>query len=453
MVAHRGADRLVQQYIGRIREWFAELNLVLADERGVPVAVEWLRVIGPARPTLKSRYPLASIESFMGRARPDGISLGPWIRTHQRLGVRVAAAAPASQTMTGTVCEWERWTGLVFPESGEYVVPRGLGLLRIDKDSGQGRPCGARCVDAAHVRTPGILCCGRRRRPGCPFSGRVRCGCRPRHYCAGVTENQDSRAVVALTGVAVHRRSSGQEIVLDGIDWIVRPGEHWALLGANGAGKTTLLRLVGAAMYPTLGSVEVLGDRLGRIDMRELRARVGLVSAAQKVPLDATAHTVVLTGATGTVQPLWREYGTAVRERARILLAELGCKEFADRRFGDCSGGQRARILICRALMADPALLLLDEPFNALDLPSREDLVDALQRLAADQPALATVTVTHYVEELPPSTTHAFLLKEGRKLASGAVDGVLTADNMTLCFGRPVHVARHDGRWYARSGR
>ncbi|GAA1042361.1 MULTISPECIES: ABC transporter ATP-binding protein [Streptomyces] len=268
-----------------------------------------------------------------------------------------------------------------------------------------------------------------------------------------MTETQDPRAVVALRDVAVHRRSSGQEIVLDGIDWTVGPGEHWALLGANGAGKTTLLRLVGAAMCPTLGSVEVLGDRLGRVDMRELRARVGLVSAAQKVPSDATAHTVVLTGATGTVQPLWREYGSAVRERARVLLAELGCKEFADRRFGDCSGGQRARILICRALMADPALLLLDEPFNALDLPSREDLVDALQRLAADQPALATVTVTHYVEELPPSTTHAFLLKEGRKLASGAVDGVLTADNMTLCFGRPVHVARHDGRWYARSGR
>ncbi|MER7921253.1 MULTISPECIES: ATP-binding cassette domain-containing protein [unclassified Streptomyces] len=268
-----------------------------------------------------------------------------------------------------------------------------------------------------------------------------------------MSETQEPRAVVALNDVAVHRRTTGQEIVLDGIDWTVRAGEHWALLGANGAGKTTLLRLVGAAMHPTLGTVEVLGDRLGRVDMRELRARVGLVSAAQKVPPDLTAHTVVLTGATGTVQPLWREYGAATRERARGLLAELGCKEFADRRFGDCSGGQRARILICRALMADPALLLLDEPFNALDLPSREDLVDALQRLAADQGALATITVTHYLEELPPSTTHAFLLKEGRELASGPVDGVLTPDNLTLCYGRPVHVARHDGRWYARSGR
>ncbi|WP_055591326.1 ABC transporter ATP-binding protein [Streptacidiphilus griseoplanus] len=268
-----------------------------------------------------------------------------------------------------------------------------------------------------------------------------------------MTGPQERRAVVALKDVAVQRRTTGQEIVLEGITWTVAPGEHWALLGANGAGKSTLLRLVGAVMYPTAGTVEVLGARLGRVDMRELRARVGLVSAAQKVPLDATAHTVVLTGATGTVQPLWRKYDTATRERAHALLAELGCKELADRRFGDCSGGQRARILICRALMADPSLLLLDEPFNALDLPSREDLVDALHRLAADRADLATVTVTHHVEELPPSTTHAFLLKEGRELASGPVDGALTENNMTVCFGRPIHVARHDGRWYARSGR
>ncbi|MEV5886987.1 ATP-binding cassette domain-containing protein [Streptomyces sp. NPDC052020] len=270
---------------------------------------------------------------------------------------------------------------------------------------------------------------------------------------AAVEEAQEPRAVVALTDVAVHRRTTGQETVLDGVNWTVRPGEHWALLGPNGAGKTTLLRLVGAVMYPTAGTVEVLGHRLGRVDMRELRARIGLVSAAQEVPLDATAHTVVLTGATGTVQPLWGRYDTATRERAHALLGELGCKELADRRFGDCSGGQRARVLISRALMADPSLLLLDEPFNALDLPSREDLVDALHRLAAGRGDLATVTVTHHLEELPPSTTHAFLLKEGRTLASGPVGHVLTPDNMTSCFGRPVHVARHDGRWYARSGR
>ncbi|MEU0950687.1 ATP-binding cassette domain-containing protein [Streptomyces canus] len=260
-------------------------------------------------------------------------------------------------------------------------------------------------------------------------------------------------AVVALTGATVSRRTTGQEIILDGINWTVRSGEHWALLGPNGAGKTTLLKLIGAVMHPTDGIVEVLGHRLGEVDVRDLRAHIGLVSASQKVPRDATAHTVVLTGATGTVQPLWRRYDTATRERAHHLLTELGCKELTDRRFGDCSGGQRARILISRALMADPSLLLLDEPFNALDLPSREDLVDALRELAADRTDLATVTVTHHVEELPPSTTHALLLKEGRTLASGSVGGVLTSNYMTSCFGRPIRVARHEGRWYARSGR
>ncbi|MEU6548972.1 ATP-binding cassette domain-containing protein [Streptomyces sp. NPDC046915] len=265
------------------------------------------------------------------------------------------------------------------------------------------------------------------------------------------TGHRDVRPVIALSGVSVHRRTTGQEVILDAVDWTVHEGQHWALLGPNGAGKTTMLRLAGALIHPTTGSVDVLGHRLGRVDVRELRARIGFVNAAQKVPLDATAHTVVLTGVTGTVQPLWRMYDTAARERAQVLLAELDCKELAGRAYGDCSGGQRARILIARALMSDPSLLLLDEPFNALDLPSREDLVDALHRLATGRPGLSTVTVTHHPEELPPSTSHAFLLREGRELVSGPVESVLTSENFTACFGRPIRVESHDGRWYARS--
>jgi iron complex transport system ATP-binding protein len=144
--------------------------------------------------------------------------------------------------------------------------------------------------------------------------------------------------VAALDAVSVRRHTTGQ-VILDDIDWTVRSGEHWALLGANGAGKTTLLKLIGALMHPTTGTVEVLGHRLGRVDMRELRAHIGLVSSAQKVPQDATAHTVVLTGHTGTVQPLWRKYDSEVRERAHALLAELGIKELAERPYGVCSGG------------------------------------------------------------------------------------------------------------------
>ncbi|WP_093491757.1 ABC transporter ATP-binding protein [Streptomyces sp. 2112.3] len=262
----------------------------------------------------------------------------------------------------------------------------------------------------------------------------------------------EARVIAALEGVGVQRYTTGQ-VILDAVDWSVRSGEHWALLGANGAGKTTILRIVGALMFPTVGSVEVLGHRLGSVDVRELRAVIGLASGAQKVPQDATGHTVVLTGATGTVQPLWRKYDEATRERAHELLAELDCKELAERPFGVCSGGQRARILIARALMADPRLLLLDEPFNALDLPSREDLIDALHRLALARPELATVTVTHHLEELSPSIGHALLLREGRVQARGPVDEVLTGERMTACFGRPIEVSRHEGRWLARSGK
>ncbi|MYS21349.1 iron complex transport system ATP-binding protein [Streptomyces sp. DvalAA-14] len=259
-------------------------------------------------------------------------------------------------------------------------------------------------------------------------------------------------AVAALDAVSVRRYTTGQ-IILDDVTWTVRAGEHWALLGANGAGKTTVLRLIGALTHPTTGTVEVLSHRLGRVDMRELRAHIGLVSSAQKVPQDATAHTVVLTGHTGTVQPLWRSYDSEVRERAHALLAELEIKELAERPYGVCSGGQRARVLVARALMADPSLLLLDEPFNALDLPSREDLIDAMHRLAVTRTGLATITVTHHLEELSPAIGHVLLLKEGRVLTSGPVADVLTGDRMTECFGRPIEVSRHEGRWLARSGR
>ncbi|EFF88395.1 ABC transporter, ATP-binding protein [Streptomyces sp. e14] len=268
----------------------------------------------------------------------------------------------------------------------------------------------------------------------------------------GTTEREPVQlgAVVSLQDVSVRRFTSDQ-VILDGVDWTVRPGEHWALLGANGAGKTTLLRLLGALMHPTTGTVEVLGGRLGRIDVRELRARIGHVTSAQRVPQDLAAHTVVLTGHTGTVQPLWKMYDDEVRQRAHELLAELEIKELADRPYGVCSGGQRARILIARALMAEPALLLLDEPFNALDLPSREDLVEAMHRLAEGRPRLATVTVTHHLEELSPAVSHALLLREGRILARGPVAEVLTGSWLTACFGRPIAVNRHEGRWWAYS--
>ncbi|MFI7418066.1 ABC transporter ATP-binding protein [Nonomuraea sp. NPDC049684] len=263
--------------------------------------------------------------------------------------------------------------------------------------------------------------------------------------------------VLELEGVAV--RVVGKTL-LDGIDWQVAYGDHWVILGPNGAGKTTLLSLAGAVRHPSEGAVSVLGHRLGRVDLRELRRHIGLVAASQRLIDEdlleeegATAHTVVLTGHTGTSVPLWDKYGDNERERATRLLADLGCKDLVERPFRVCSQGERARIRVARALMAEPAVLLLDEPFAGLDLPAREDLVTAVEQLAATRPVLTTVTVTHHLEEVPATTTHALLMRDSRLLAAGPVSEVLTPGLLSECFGRPLHVDRLDGRWYARAVR
>ncbi|MGW4800224.1 ABC transporter ATP-binding protein [Nonomuraea sp. NPDC004297] len=263
--------------------------------------------------------------------------------------------------------------------------------------------------------------------------------------------------VVELEGVGV--RVVGKSL-LDGVDWQVDYGDHWVILGPNGAGKTTLLSLAAAVRHPSEGTVKVLGHRLGQVDLRELRRHLGLVASSQRLIDEelmeeegATAHTVVLTGHTGTSVPLWDRYGDPERERAHRLLADLGCKDLAERRFRVCSQGERARIRVARALMADPAVLLLDEPFAGLDLPAREDLITAVEDLAATRPVLTTVTVTHHLEEVPATTTHAMLMRDARVLAAGPVSDVLTSANLSDCFGRPLQVDRLDGRWYARAVR
>ncbi|MFI7613258.1 ATP-binding cassette domain-containing protein [Nonomuraea terrae] len=263
--------------------------------------------------------------------------------------------------------------------------------------------------------------------------------------------------VVELEGVGV--RVVGKSL-LAGVDWRVDYGDHWVILGPNGAGKTTLLSLAGGVRHPSEGAVKVLGHRLGRVDLRELRRHIGLVAASQRLVDEelmeeegATAHTVVLTGHTGTSVPLWDKYGDTERERAHRLLADLGCKDLADRPFRVCSQGERARIRVARALMGDPAVLLLDEPFAGLDLPAREDLIAAVEDLATIRPVLTTVTVTHHLEEVPATTTHALLMRDARVLAAGPVEDVLTSALLSECFGRPLNVDRFDGRWYARAAR
>jgi iron complex transport system ATP-binding protein len=239
--------------------------------------------------------------------------------------------------------------------------------------------------------------------------------------------------------------------ILRGISWRVVRGERWVLIGPNGSGKSTMLSLAGALRHPSGGRVSVLGGILGRVDMPALRGRIGFVDSGG-TPLDwLTAEDVVLTGIGSTLRPLWWTYSSDDRARARQLLAMLGCADLAEREISTCSQGERGRIRIARALIADPQLLLLDEPAVGLDLAAREALIAALDRLSEERPELTSVLVTHHLEEIPGSSTHAILLQDGQTLAAGAIRGVLTSANLSACFGLPVD-CRYDGqRWSARA--
>jgi iron complex transport system ATP-binding protein len=239
--------------------------------------------------------------------------------------------------------------------------------------------------------------------------------------------------------------------LLQGIDWSVRAGEHWALIGPNGAGKSTLLALAGANRHPSKGRVRILGETMGETSVWELREKIGAVNPALPQYDWFTVEEIVLTGATGTIQPRWECYGEPERQRAAGLLALLGCAELRDREIATCSQGERQRVRIARALMSDPPLLLLDEPATGLDLPAREALIVALSELSVAKSELATVVVSHHLEELPPTTTHALLLRGGRIVASGPADDTLTSAHVSACFGFDVRVHREEGRWAARA--
>jgi iron complex transport system ATP-binding protein len=245
----------------------------------------------------------------------------------------------------------------------------------------------------------------------------------------------------------------GRANQLHEVDWAVGAGEHWAVLGPNGAGKSTLLSLAAAARYPSRGVSVILGERLGRTDVAALRRRIGLVdeaTASQFWPNQTVAE-IVLTGASGTILLVRSGYRDDQRERAAELLELVDCTRLAGRTLDTLSQGERQRVLIARALVPDPDLLLLDEPATGLDLGARERLLATIEQLAAAHPSLATVTVTHHVEELPRTASHALLLRAGRVVASGPVTETLTPEALSRCFGVAIEVGRADGRWHARA--
>ena len=257
-------------------------------------------------------------------------------------------------------------------------------------------------------------------------------------------------AALELADVTLQR--SGDRL-LDEVSWRVEEDERWVILGPNGAGKTTLLSIAAAQVHPTSGYAEVLGELLGTVDVFELRPRIGLTSAAlaDRVPRDERVRDLVLTAAYAVVGR-WREdYQGMDEEQADALLARLGIGHLAERTFGTLSEGERKRAQIARALMTDPELLLLDEPAAGLDLGARERLVVTLEGLASDPSAPAMVLVTHHVEEIPPSMTHALLLRRGRVIAAGPIEQALTPWTLSECFETPLGVERRDGRWTARA--
>ncbi|WP_077488496.1 ABC transporter ATP-binding protein [Sinomonas mesophila] len=254
--------------------------------------------------------------------------------------------------------------------------------------------------------------------------------------------------VLRLSGVSVVR---GTKTLLNGIDWQVREGERWVVLGPNGAGKTTLLQLAAARMHPSRGTVDVLDETLGRVDVFELRPRIGLASAAlaAQIPEHEKVLNVVVTAAYG-VTGRWREaYERDDERRAFRLLNEWGMGPLLGRVFASLSEGERKRVQIARALMTDPELLLLDEPGAGLDLGGREELVHRLSELAADDAAPALVLVTHHLEEVPPGFTHALLLRDGGVVASGPIAETLTEANLSATFGMALDVVARDGRYTA----
>jgi iron complex transport system ATP-binding protein len=243
--------------------------------------------------------------------------------------------------------------------------------------------------------------------------------------------------------------------LLHGIDWKVCPGERWVILGRNGCGKTTLLRIASLYLHPTSGTVTVLGNTLGRSDIRRARESIGWSSAsfADLLRPQLTADDVVMTAKHAALEPWWHTYDDADRARARALLERVGAGALSGQSFGTLSSGERQRVLLARTLMNDPGLILLDEPTAALDLAGREQLVETLDDLASDPATPPVVLVTHHVEEIPPSFTHVLLMRDGRVLAQGPIAEHLNAASLSECFGIDVCLERRHGRWAAWGAR
>ncbi|CAB4364773.1 MAG: ATP-binding cassette domain-containing protein [Actinobacteria bacterium] len=243
-----------------------------------------------------------------------------------------------------------------------------------------------------------------------------------------------------------------ERVILAPLEWRVQPSERWLVLGANGSGKTTLLRIASLYEHPSSGTVDVLGERLGRTDVRQLRRRVGYLSAALAAQIrpELRCLDVVMTARYAALEPWWHRYTTADEARAIECLERMGVAWTATRSLGTVSSGEQQRVLLARTLMNEPGVLLLDEPSARLDLGGREQLVQALAELTLDPAAPPLVLVTHHLDEVPPGMTHTLMLRDGKVVARGPLSTALNSDSLSECFGLPLHLERRpDGRFSA----
>lgn len=257
---------------------------------------------------------------------------------------------------------------------------------------------------------------------------------------------------VVLDDVSLVR--DGRSIV-DHVSWTVWPNERWVVLGRNGSGKTSLVAVASLTTHPSSGSVTVLGERLGRTDLRLLRRRVAVAAPrlADTLRGSLTPVEIVMTARFAALEPWWHTYDADDVDRARQLLSQVGCAGVADHPFSTLSSGERQRVLLARARMVAPGIVFLDEPTAGLDLGGREDLVGLLGDWATDPTTPPIVLVTHHLEEVPVGTTHALLLADGTIQAAGPIATTLTSDALSRCFGLPLEVSTAHGRWTATARR